>query len=364
MRSLLLMLLLLQVPELAPPSRVAPPMTPAESAAIKEGIALHEQGRYDDAIERYNEALKLNPDNVIAIYETAYSYSRKGDAKKTIEVAARGTQYQSPVLAPLYVMIGSALESTGDPQGAIDVFKKGLEVAPAAGTLHHSLAVTYSTALKDRSAAKSALKQGAFADPNHPGIQIFLARTFAQEDLKTPALLAATRFLVLEPGSARTQDGYTIWRVMLNGNTVQPSAEGGPVQISVRPDQSKEEGDLSTLDLDISMSRALAIKTADGKSEIESMVWQVDSLFAMYAKRGPGEDKATFLWTYYMPYITEMQQKGFVEPFVYFANQRTNLPGVREWLTANRDRVNAFLSWSRDYKWPGAVVAAPDTTPK
>jgi hypothetical protein len=47
-----------------------------------------------------------------------------------------------------------------------------------------------------------------------------------------------------------------------------------------------------------------------------------------------------------------MKQRGYVEPFVYFLNQRTTLPGVREWLTANQDRVNTFLLWSRTYRWP------------
>jgi hypothetical protein len=28
--------------------------------------------------------------------------------------------------------------------------------------------------------------------------------------------------------------------------------------------------------------------------------------------------------------------------------------GVREWLDANRDRVQAFLDWTRAYRWPAA----------
>jgi len=78
----------------------------------------------------------------------------------------------------------------------------------------------------------------------------------------------------------------------------------------------------------------------------------VDNLFGTYAAIEPGNNKDTFLWKYYIPYAIDLKQKGHVEPFVYFINQRTNLPGVREWLTTNADRVNAFLLWSRTYKWP------------
>jgi hypothetical protein len=34
---------------------------------------------------------------------------------------------------------------------------------------------------------------------------------------------------------------------------------------------------------------------------------------------------------------------------VYYVSQRTDLPGVREWLTANRERVVTFLDWSRKF---------------
>ncbi len=45
-------------------------------------------------------------------------------------------------------------------------------------------------------------------------------------------------------------------------------------------------------------------------------------------------------------------EKNFVEPFVYYASQRTSIPGVSEWLNANNDRVTAFLNWSKSYQWP------------
>jgi tetratricopeptide (TPR) repeat protein len=55
---------------------------------------------------------------------------------------------------------------------------------------------------------------------------------------------------------------------------------------------------------------------------------------------------------YYMPFIAEMQQKKLVEPFVYYVSQRTNLPGVREWLTVNRERVLELLAWAKQYQFP------------
>ena len=64
-----------QIPELQLPTRDAAPNTPAEIATLRAGDALYEQGKLDDAIARYEEVLKSNPNNVIAIPFTATSAS-------------------------------------------------------------------------------------------------------------------------------------------------------------------------------------------------------------------------------------------------------------------------------------------------
>ena len=122
------------------------------------------------------------------------------------------------------------------------------------------------------------------------------------------------------------------------------------MSITVNTAQKKDEGDLTQMDLHISLSRLAASKGGEqAKPQIQIMADQLHMLIGVWAGRDPGSDKDTFLWSYYMPYFTEMQKQNFVEPFVYYASQRTDLPGVREWLTANRERVVTFLDWSRKF---------------
>ena len=54
---------------------------------IQEGIELHDKRLYPAAIERYKEALKLDPNSASAYYEMAYSYALMGEAKKSIKSA-------------------------------------------------------------------------------------------------------------------------------------------------------------------------------------------------------------------------------------------------------------------------------------
>jgi len=50
---------------------------------IDEGVALHDQGQYQQAIDKYKEALKLDSNSVTAIYEMAFSYFSLKDYDET-----------------------------------------------------------------------------------------------------------------------------------------------------------------------------------------------------------------------------------------------------------------------------------------
>jgi tetratricopeptide (TPR) repeat protein len=340
-----------QVPELPAPTRESLPNTPSEFAIINDGNLLYDQGKFDDAIFLYQEVLRLNPNNVYAMHELSLAYGEKHDYQKSVDLALKGMEYRSDILPKFYAVIGNTLDTMGQPQKAVDVYKKGLVLAPNSGILYYNLGVTSTTSLKDPVQGRAVFKQGAFAEPTYPGMHYQLAVSFFRDDLKTPALLAMSRYLVLDPTSSRATSAYNLWRQLLNGNT-RPPNQDGRIDIVLNPNQKKDEGNLETLDMDISMSKVVAFKTSEGKSQMQTLVQQVDSLFKMYGTRPAGDDKDKFFWTYYMPYVTEMQQKNFVEPFVYYVSQRTTIPGVREWLTSNPDRVNAFLSWSKNYSWP------------
>ena len=348
----------LQVPELLSPIRQASPNTPAEVPVLREAIALFDQQKYDEALDRFDRILKANPNNVTAIYETAQTYWRKREFQKAIDFAAMGAQYASPALPTIYALIGNVLDDAGHPQRAIEVYKKGLALnMPNSGGVYLNMGVTQEMKLRDVPTAKTTFKQGLLVDPNLPGLHANLAGIYAAQGLKTPVLLAASRFLVLESNTPRSQAAYNNWRSMLDNRTPPPPPQGHPLYDYIRSPEQTSEGNQSELDAALVASKTAA--TREPNSQIQTLIDQVDHLFGAYASMSPGDSKDTFLWKYYIPYFIELKQKGFVEPFVYLLNQRTNLNGVREWLNANPDKVSTFLLWSRTYKWPDKDAVDP-----
>jgi tetratricopeptide (TPR) repeat protein len=253
--------------------------------------------------------------------------------------------FKGASLPQLYGLIGNTLDEAGDPRRALDVYTRGLKVVPGSGALYFNMAMTHAKSLNDPATAMTVLKRGAVADPNHAGTQLALSQLFLAEDLRTPALFALSRFLMLEPASARTGDAYKAWYALLTS----VSASG----IKVDPNKSKAEGDLTKLDVHISLSKFAAAGAAKGRTQIQMLATQVELLFEVYAKEQPaGDDAKTFLWTYYMPFIRQMAEKELVEPFVYYVSQRVSLPGIADWNSANRPRLQEMLSWAKNYAWP------------
>jgi tetratricopeptide (TPR) repeat protein len=338
----------IQLPKLDPPTRTAPAMTGAEMTALKAGFALFQQKKYDEAIAAYQEILKGNPDALGATYEIALTYATKGDQRKAIDVALPLLQYQSPDLDKYYALVGSMLDDLKSPKDAVTVYEAGIVAVPKGGTLYFNEAVTELDSLNDPAAGLATLKRGAIADPSHAGIQFLLAGLFGKRDFKTPELLALSRFLILEPAGARAVSGYKAWYGLLTSN-VTTGRDGKP-QISMNPNKTTDEGNLTQLDLQIAMSQI-----ATGNSQqtaIENLVAQWTGLLGVWGKYDGKDDADKMLWTYYMPYFSGLRDQKLVEPFVYVVSQKVGFPGAAAWVAAHQDAVQAFLAWNKAYAWP------------
>jgi tetratricopeptide (TPR) repeat protein len=333
----------------------SPKLTPVESTEnqarlIKEGIALHDNKNYDAAIKKYEEVLKENPDNLEAIYEMGFSYSEKQDYKQSLEIAYRGARYKSPLVTGFYVLAGNSLDHLGQPEKAIEVYKAGIKLQPNVAMLHYNLGITYRNNGKSAEARKS-FKKAVSLNANQASSHLALGNLFYSEDYKTPALLALSRFLVLEPNSTRSDDAYKIVMKILQGGVTK--GEGNQINIVVGMSGKKDEGDFGPADLALGLSSAVdSIEENKGKTKAQLAVEQLQTFFAILSEQNSKDKRSKFVWAYYIPYFGEMKDKNHVEPFYYYISRRSSDPDVKKWLDDNYRRVNEFLNWSKQYQWP------------
>ena len=349
--AILLLALTATGQKLEPPKLVPTPSTESQEQLIREGIELHDKGDYDGAISRYEAVLRENPNNVEALYGMSFSYYAKKDYQKSIDVGHRAAQFKSDLLEAIYVQMGTCFDDQGDSKKAVGTYKAGLKLSPSSSLLEYNLAVTYlhTGQLED---ARAAVKKAAALNPNHPSSHLLLSTLFDKGSYKLPSLLAAWRFLILEPASQRSDVVLELVKKLMQAG-VSPGKDGNNIRLILDTRQKKDEGDFESIDLFMGLMKAANYteKNKD-KSEIQLLVDNFNSLFSILSESTTKADRSKFTWKYYVPYFVEMKQQGHTEAFIYYVNQRSTIAGVDEWLKQHQNKVADFLAWSRSYRWP------------
>ena len=338
------------------PTRTATASTAAETATIEAGIKLHDAGKFDEAIAKYEEVLKMSPANMTALYELAFSFAANKEYEKSLAAATRGTEYQSELLAMFYDLVGGAYDSMGEPEKAIDAYKKGIQIVPDPAMLYYNMAVTYLESLKNADEARRALEKAVSADPEEPDFHVMLGQVFQSNGYATPALLAFSMYLIQQPTGPRALTAYGFWRQILRGGIEMGAAPSPDGQMRTPPSPARpaktDEGDFRAFEAAIAASQQTVIAEMDrGADELPPFLAHVNRLIAELVDAPI--DRSTFVGTYYLPFFAELKAKNFVEPFIYWSMQRAPVPGVRDWLNAHQTEVREFVTWSRTYGWPG-----------
>ncbi len=148
-----------------------PLMSATRSRAITEtnlGVALHEDGRLDEAVGRYRRALEIQPDYV-----------------------------------PAFNNLGVTLRAQGKVDDAIRVYRDGLQVRDDYPDLHYNLGNALLQADRPDEAAAHLRRAGA-ADPDSAGVHNNLGTALAERGRFADAIVEFERALALEPQSALT----------------------------------------------------------------------------------------------------------------------------------------------------------------
>jgi tetratricopeptide (TPR) repeat protein len=298
-----------------------PKCTPVESPAeqvrvINEGIRLHDRGDYDGAIEKHESVLELNPDDVVALYELSFSHFAKKDYVRALEYARRGVAYVSELRPRFFLQIASCQDNLGDKDQAVKTYRKMIKEFPGFPLVHFNLAVTYLRQEK-RELAKEQLKKELAVTPDHRSSHYLLGMLLEAEGYRLPAVLALSRFLILEPNTERSGAALATLLKLINAGVSVKDQKN--VTIFMNPDQKKDEGDFAGLEM-----------------------------------AGREKRKLGFTGAYYVPYFGEIEERGHTDAFAYRIHAGSPDGAVGQWLIANEGRVEEFLEWSRNYRWPSA----------
>ena len=340
--------------KISKPTLTAKECTSAQMNIIREGIALHDAKKYDAAVEKYEIVRTDNPDCTLAIYEVSMTYYAMGEKTKAMETAYAGSKYKSEELPLFYLVMGNVIDDIGKPDEAVTIYRDAIKMldgdpdkARYLASLHFNLGVTFAKQKKHHE-ARAELKKAVeynyeYASPNY-----LLSLMYRDSNYKVPAFLAAARFLAMELTSQRSVVASQIIRDVLK--PAQKNDKTGNIDIFVNLDAPKDEGDFAMFELFLGTLTTVKGKEDKSKTEEEMFVKAVGTLIALVAEnKGVG---STFVGKNYVPFLTEMKNRGYGEVLAYVVLHHTGSDVARSWLNSNQSILKDFAAWVKAYRPP------------
>lgn len=312
---------------------------------IKEGVTLHDEGNFEQAIKAYQKVLAIEKDNLEAKYEIALSYTGMKEHTKAIEYAEELIKSKTDYVAKGYHLKGMNLDYSGKKKEAIAAFKKGIKASPEYTTLYYSVAIT-SMAIEEYKDAEKALKDGLEINPNHAASNYMLA--VLHQDERPKSLLALYYFLILEPEGQRSNAAYNL--ILSQHKIGVEVKDSQSITVSIKaPDENDE---FAPAELMLSMLEASKnMEENKAKSDFELFSENTRSFFMVLGELQENGKNKGFWWDNYVRFFYDLARNDeMYEAFTYYISQNMNYTVVENWMLKNPDKVAKFEDWVLNYK--------------
>ena len=301
-------------------------------ALVKQGIAHHDKGEYDKALEAYKKALELDPASSWANYEMALTYMYKGNNEKAIEHCDVVLKAGSDAMAEAYIVKGSALDNLGKTRESIELFNEGIEKFSQNHLLYYNLAFDYYKIEEFENAEKTLFKALAI-NPYHQSSHLLLGTVKAYSGQRVQSMMSLYYFLLLEPDTRRSQTAFTLLQKQLTGGGAQKEGVA-------------QKTDPEFSDVEKTLPFAASVQGLDDDG---IFIQNTESFFsAIGALKQKGKKSNSIYWDFYTTIFSDMAKSGYLETYCCLISQTaSNKAG--KWLSANVNKVKQFAEWLNKY---------------
>ncbi|MEW5980256.1 MAG: tetratricopeptide repeat protein [Acidobacteriota bacterium] len=325
--------------------------TSEQDSLFKAAIALYDQGAYDDAVRIYASILEKNPAFVAAIAELSLTYNAAQKYEYAVATALKGLKFKSGYRADLYLNLGNAYDMLGRTDEAIDAYRIGLALIPNSYLLHYNLGLTFMRSNRPDS-ARIHLQSALRSKPSHASSNLALGTLYRSLGKRIPAVFAYSRFLIIEPNSARSASTAALLRSLLSDSMSIKQSNPGEMTVLVSPDSDGIDGDVTSLGISLAMTQASRLtKDSAFDSYLASLAADLSSFFQITSEIIAHERGSGFIWNYYAPYFAELHSRGFTDIAVRLMFRSTDKEEALDFLRTRVDAIENFKSWNATYDW-------------
>lgn len=310
---------------------------------VDQGVQYHDMGDFDKAIDTYKKALKIDPKSALVNYEIALSLFSKGDYKESEKYSKEVLKQNKDFMLEAYIINGSALDMLGKTNESIELFEKAIKKTKGSYLLYYNLALNYYK-INNLDKAEENVINAIEMNPNHSSSHLMLAHIENQKGNPVQALLASHYFLLLEPISARSKEGYDLIQKNFKGNVREDKDNPKNITILVSPDENNE---FSPVELMISMLAASkTLEDNKDKTEDEMFVENTESFFKVLGELKKPESKGIW-WNFYTDFFYSIAKSDYIETYCKYISQ-VGSKNSKDWIAKNESQLNDFSEWLKE----------------
>lgn len=310
----------------------------AAMALLKVGTALHDARKYPEAIAKYDEALKLDPNNSIVIYEKAFTLYASGKTDDALKILEKLVTTDKS--ARTYALLGNIYDERKDFDKAISNYTKGVSVAPKDGNLWYNLSVSY-LIQKNYAQAEAAATEAIKINPRHASSQRAYALATYNEGKHINSLLAWCNFLIIEPQTQRSAEALTYIKHILYFNV-----KGNNMRMGGTDELTKSQQ--MTVALSVTGGLAIAQKAESNNdasvTSLDSLSLPLQFIFKVAAeKKNPAN--TTFFNKYYADFFGALANTEYSKAFFRYITISAFRNDNIAWLKEHQDNLKGLISW-------------------
>lgn len=325
---------------------------------VGEGVAYHDKGDYQSAIDKYDKALELDEDNLLALGEKAMTLFTLGKYEEATVYCQRAIEKHpgDKTLKTIYVTCGNAYDKLNKTDKSLEIYEEGIKLFPDFYLLPFNKGITL-VGIKKYDEAILCFQKSASLNPKHASSQNALGVLLnGRRDKRIPAILALSRFLVLEPQSKRAISNVEVMQNLMKGNVEKTGKNNITINVDASTladttaDGKPKENSFAMTELILAMSSAMDYdKKNKKKTEVERFISKFETVCSSLKEMQ--DQNFGFYWEYYVPYFVEMLDKNFIETFAYVAFASSESSDVKKWLKTHEKEIDDFYKWSDQFNW-------------
>ena len=306
---------------------------------VKEGVQLNDQRKYADAIAKYNEALKIDPENAQANYEMAFTLVSTGKGNEGISYVEKAIEKSNSLQfkAACYDMLGSIYDNDHQTQKAIEAYKSGIQINPKYQRLYYNLGLTYFRNKQFAEAEANAI-EAIKIDPKHASsLRMYALVTFHQNK-RVNALMGFCSFLLLSSQGPQAAEAFGNIEHILQGGVLKDGSGKNTILLSTKDSKENE-----------SMNLAISVSVLSGQNKkltgMDLLEYELKSIFTIAGETSEKKTDKDFYDKFFADYFYKLAKSDNMPAFTRLVSLSANKDANTKWMSEHDDQVKALDNW-------------------